>query len=62
MKFEYNKFFVEGGPEDILKRLNEIGAAPIAPERRTPEYLATFVEHEIAKWARVVAAAGIKVN
>ena len=26
MKFEYNKFPIEGGPEDMLKRLNEIGA------------------------------------
>jgi hypothetical protein len=27
------------------------GAAPISPERQTPEYLAAFVAREIEKWA-----------
>jgi tripartite-type tricarboxylate transporter receptor subunit TctC len=46
----------------VQERLNEIGAAPIAPERRTPEYLATFVEQEIAKWATPIKASGISVD
>ena len=26
MKFEYNRFFVEGSPEEVLKQLNMFGA------------------------------------
>ena len=40
-------------------RLNEIGAAVIPPERRSPEYLQRFVESEIKKWETVVKAAGV---
>ena len=43
----------------VQARLNDIGATVVAPERRTPEYLQTFVENEIAKWAGPIKAAGI---
>ncbi len=46
----------------VQERLREIGAAPIAPERQTPEYLATFVEREVAKWAAPIRASGISVD
>jgi len=46
----------------VQQRLAEIGAAPIAPERRTPAYLAAFVEREIAKWAAPIRASGISVD
>jgi tripartite-type tricarboxylate transporter receptor subunit TctC len=46
----------------VQERLKEIGAAPIAPERQTPEYLAAFVKREIAKWAAPIRASGIKVD
>lgn len=46
----------------VEERLKEIGAAPIAPERQTSEYLATFVEREIAKWAAPIRASGISVD
>jgi len=46
----------------VRERLKEIGAAPIAPERQTPEYLAAFVEHEIAKWASPIKASGLSVE
>jgi tripartite-type tricarboxylate transporter receptor subunit TctC len=46
----------------VQERLKEIGAAPIAPERQTPEYLAAFVEREIAKWAAPIRASGIRVD
>jgi tripartite-type tricarboxylate transporter receptor subunit TctC len=46
----------------VRDRLKEIGAAPIAPERQTPEYLAAFVEREIAKWAAPIRASGIRVD
>jgi len=46
----------------VRQRLKEIGAAPIAPERQTPEYLATFVEQEVVKWAAPIRASGITVD
>ena len=36
-----------------------VGVDPVAPDRRSPEYLATFVEAEIAKWAGPVKASGL---
>ena len=35
-----------------------IGVDLVAPERRSPEYLAKFVETEIAKWAGPIKASG----
>lgn len=46
----------------VQERLKEIGAAPIAPERQTPEYLAAFVEREVAKWAAPIRASGVRVD
>jgi tripartite-type tricarboxylate transporter receptor subunit TctC len=46
----------------VQERLKDIGAAPIAPERQTPEYLAAFVEREVAKWAAPIRASGIRVE
>lgn len=46
----------------VQERLRGIGAAPISPERQTPEYLAAFVEREIAKWAVPIKASGISVD
>jgi len=46
----------------VQQRLNEIGVTPIAPERRTPEYLAAFVGREIEKWAAPIKASGISVD
>jgi len=46
----------------VQERLKDIGAAPIAPERQTPEYLAAFVEREIEKWAAPIKASGISAD
>jgi tripartite-type tricarboxylate transporter receptor subunit TctC len=46
----------------VEERLREIGASPIAPERRTSEYLAAFVEREIAKWSAPIKASGVTVD
>jgi tripartite-type tricarboxylate transporter receptor subunit TctC len=43
----------------LQARMRDIGADLVAPERRTPEYLQTFVEREIEKWAVPVRAAGL---
>ena len=42
----------------LQARMREIGAELVAPERRTPEYLHTFVTSEIAKWAAPIKASG----
>ena len=43
----------------VQAKLKEIGVTPVAPSRRSPQYLRTFVETEIVKWAAVIKAAGI---
>jgi len=46
----------------VQTRLREIGATVVAPERRSPAYLQTFVESEIKKWAEPIKAANLSVN
>ena len=43
----------------VQQRLMELGATVIMPERRSPEYLQTFVEREITRWATVIKASGV---
>jgi len=43
----------------MSKRLEELGLNIVPPARRTPEYLAKFVPEEVARWTKVVRAAGI---
>ena len=40
-------------------QLHKFGAEFVAPERRSSEYLQTFVVSEIAKWAAVIKNAGL---
>jgi tripartite-type tricarboxylate transporter receptor subunit TctC len=42
------------------ERLNTLGLIVVAPERRTPAYLQTFVEREIEKWSVPIKASGVK--
>jgi tripartite-type tricarboxylate transporter receptor subunit TctC len=44
----------------VQQRMTEVGADVVAPERRSPEYLQTFVENDIKMWADIIKAAGIK--
>jgi len=46
----------------VRARLNEIGLTVIAPERRAPEYLQTFVASEIEKWAGPIKASGVSMD
>jgi tripartite-type tricarboxylate transporter receptor subunit TctC len=46
----------------LKERLTEIGVSVIAPERRSPDYLARFVANEIEKWAVPIKASGISVD
>ncbi|MFZ0424890.1 MAG: tripartite tricarboxylate transporter substrate binding protein [Xanthobacteraceae bacterium] len=43
----------------VSKRLEDLGLEIVAPERRTPSYLAKFVAEEVVRWTKVVQAAGI---
>jgi tripartite-type tricarboxylate transporter receptor subunit TctC len=46
----------------LQARMREIGADLVAPERRSPHYLQTFVEGEIAKWAGPIKASGATIE
>jgi tripartite-type tricarboxylate transporter receptor subunit TctC len=46
----------------LRARLEELGLVIVPPERRSPEYLARFVPQEIARWGKVILAAGIAGN
>ena len=43
----------------VHKRLADLGLEVAPPDRRTPEYLAKFLPEEVARWTKVVKAAGI---
>ncbi len=46
----------------IRERLEDLGLEIATPERRTPEYLATFLAAEVERWGKVVHAAGISAD
>ena len=43
----------------VQQRLKAVGGEAVAPERRTPEYLAQFLAAEIKKWEGPIKASGI---
>ncbi|HEY8579627.1 MAG TPA: tripartite tricarboxylate transporter substrate binding protein [Beijerinckiaceae bacterium] len=45
---------------EAKSRLEQLGATIVAPERRSPAYLADFVKADVTKWAAPVKAAGIE--
>ncbi|MBX9845356.1 MAG: tripartite tricarboxylate transporter substrate binding protein [Xanthobacteraceae bacterium] len=46
----------------VQSRLREVGAAVVAPERRTPAYLKKFIPEEISSWGRIIKENGITVK
>jgi tripartite-type tricarboxylate transporter receptor subunit TctC len=46
----------------VQERLKDIGADLVAPERRSPDYLAKFVVSEIARWATPIKASGVSMD
>jgi tripartite-type tricarboxylate transporter receptor subunit TctC len=46
----------------VRERLESLGLEIASPEQRTPEYLAKLVPEEVARWAKVVHAAGISAD
>lgn len=43
----------------VRERLASVGVAAVAPERRSPEYLAKYIPAEIEKWAGPIKASGV---
>ena len=46
----------------VRERIEATGATVVAPERRSPEYLAKFLPAEIARWAPPIRASGAVVD
>lgn len=46
----------------LRARLDAIGLIPASLERRSPEYLRTYIESEVRKWAEPVKASGMQVD
>jgi tripartite-type tricarboxylate transporter receptor subunit TctC len=46
----------------VKERLEGLGAALVAPERRSPAYLGKFVQSEIEKWAAPIKASGVSAD
>ena len=44
--------------ETIARRFNDLGTAPVAIERATPEAHRAFWQADIAKWRPLIQAAG----
>jgi tripartite-type tricarboxylate transporter receptor subunit TctC len=47
---------------EVKQRLEGLGASLVAPDRRSPEYLAKFVRSEIEKWAAPIKASGVSME
>jgi tripartite-type tricarboxylate transporter receptor subunit TctC len=58
----HDAIFAAVATAPVERRLEEIGATVVAPERRAPDYLRTFVAGEIAKWAVPIKAANLAGN
>jgi len=43
----------------VQQRMTEVGADVVGPDRRSPQYLQTFVEKDIKTWAEIIKKAGI---
>lgn len=46
----------------VAERLAALGAIPVSPEQTGPAALAAHLKAEVAKWAPVIQAAGVKAN
>ncbi|HEY1543651.1 MAG TPA: tripartite tricarboxylate transporter substrate-binding protein, partial [Xanthobacteraceae bacterium] len=46
----------------MRKRLEDLGLDVVPPEQRSPEYLAKFLPRDIARWGKVIKAAGISAD
>jgi tripartite-type tricarboxylate transporter receptor subunit TctC len=44
------------------ERLKNAGVSIVAPERRSADYLKTFVDDEVAAWAATIKASGVALD
>jgi tripartite-type tricarboxylate transporter receptor subunit TctC len=44
----------------IKKRMQEIGVTGVSAERRSPDYAATFVAEEVARWEAPIKSGGMQ--
>jgi tripartite-type tricarboxylate transporter receptor subunit TctC len=47
---------------DIRQKMESLGLEILPPEERTPAYMAKFLPQDIARWGKVIKAAGISVD
>ncbi len=47
---------------DVQKKLSDLGLEILPADQRTPEHLAKFLKEDIARWAKVIKAAGISMD
>jgi tripartite-type tricarboxylate transporter receptor subunit TctC len=48
--------------QSFRERLHLLGVEVVAPTRRSPEYLARFLQDDIAKWTATIKASGVTVD
>lgn len=48
--------------QSLRDQLRGLGVAAVAPQQRSPEYLASFLRDEIAKWKAPIKASGVTVD
>ena len=46
----------------VRERLRELGSTVVSADRRSPDYLQSFVAGEVAKWAAPIEASGAAVE
>jgi tripartite-type tricarboxylate transporter receptor subunit TctC len=46
----------------VRERLKEVGVTVVPPERRSSEYLKSFLNNEIEKWAVTIKASGVSLD
>ncbi len=46
----------------VKDRLTQLGNTVVPPEQRTPEYLTSFIQSEIKKWAGPIKASGVSMD
>jgi len=46
----------------VLARYKTLGVAPIAKERRSPEYLNQFLKTEMERWGTALRASGVQIE
>jgi tripartite-type tricarboxylate transporter receptor subunit TctC len=47
---------------DIRQKMDSLGLEILPPEQRTPDYLAKYLPQDIARWGKVIKAAGIHMD